>query len=213
MNKTWFDKYLKHHTETIAKMDFGGFEAVMDRLLEALKKNQKIFVIGNGGSAANASHFAEDLGKGASDALTESHFVQATQPFSHLVKELKDLPRFRVYSLTDSVPYITALGNDNGFENIYVRQLMSLADPNDVLIGISVSGTSPNLVEAFKWGAVHGLYNISLTGKKGKEMRTDSIYALSNLGIVIPSEHYGVVEDCEMTFLHMLCYYVMETLK
>lgn len=200
---SWLTDYQAEHKRVLDSLSDMPFEAFLKIILNALKEGKKIFVIGNGGSAANASHFVEDLGKGAGDAVAEGHFAKATGA---------EHPRFRVIDLTSSVPYITALGNDYAFEDIYVRQLQTLADKGDVLIGISVSGTSPNIVKSFKWGAEKGLTLCALTGRQAKN-RTDSIYALGHFAIAFDSEHFGIVEDCQMTLLHMICYYIMERLQ
>jgi D-sedoheptulose 7-phosphate isomerase len=200
---SWLTDYKAEQKRVLDSISDIPFEAFLNIILDALKQNKKIFVIGNGGSAANASHFVEDLGKGAGDAVADGHFAKATGV---------SLPRFRVIDLTSSAPYITALGNDYCFEDIYVRQLKTLADPGDVLIGISVSGTSTNIVRAFEWGEKNGLTLCAMTGKQAKN-RPDSIYAQAGLAIAFDSEHFGIVEDCQMSLLHMICYYIMERLK
>src|SRR5437762_8364590 len=107
--------------------------AAVGRLIESLstvwREERQIFVFGNGGSAANSSHFATDLGKGASDKVGK---------------------RFRVLSLTDNVSWMTALGNDYAYEDIFVGQLQNYGNEGDVAIGISVSGNSPNCVKALE---------------------------------------------------------------
>jgi D-sedoheptulose 7-phosphate isomerase len=200
---SWLTEYKEEQKRVLDSISDVPFEAFLNIILTALKAEKKIFVIGNGGSAANASHFVEDLGKGAGDAIAEGHFAKATG-----IK----LPRFRIIDLTSSAPYITALGNDYCFEDIYVRQLKTLADPGDVLIGISVSGTSKNIVRAFQWGGENNLQLCALTGKQAKN-NMNSIYALATLALAFDSEHFGIVEDCQMSLLHMICYYIMERLQ
>ena len=201
---SWLTEYQKEHTRVLNSIDQRTFDSLLEVIMAAQKKKKKIFVIGNGGSAANASHFVEDLGKGAGDALAGGHFAKVTGV---------EVPRFRVLGLTDSVPYITALGNDQDFDQVFVGQLKTLADEGDLLIGISVSGTSPNLVEAFKWASKNKLKTVALVSRKARD-KVDSIYAISNhLGICIDSEHYGIVEDVQMTLLHQICYYIMERLE
>ena len=153
-------------------------------LRRAHAEGRFVFAIGNGGSAANASHFAVDLGKGASDKLGK---------------------RFKVLSLTDNTPWITALGNDYSYDDIFVRQLENYAGPGDVLIGISVSGNSPNCLRAFEWARAHGVHVIALLGAKRGKMAE-----LAHQAVVVPDTHYGRVEDAQMTILHMLCYAFME---
>jgi D-sedoheptulose 7-phosphate isomerase len=139
---------------------------------------------GNGGSASNASHFATDLGKGSSDKLGK---------------------RFRVLSLTDNISWITALGNDYSYEDVYLRQLENYAQPGDLLISISVSGNSPNLVKAAEWAKGYGLTTAALVGGKRGRLAESCQHVL-----VTEDTHYGRVEDVQMHILHMLCYVFME---
>src|SRR4026209_2159234 len=108
-------------------------------LVEAFKNERQIFVFGNGGSAANASHFATDLGKGASDKLGK---------------------RFRCLSLNDNVSWMTALGNDYSYEDVFSRQLMNYGGRGDVAMALSVSGNSPNVVKGLQWAHDNGLKTI-----------------------------------------------------
>jgi D-sedoheptulose 7-phosphate isomerase len=151
---------------------------------KAWQEDRKIFVFGNGGSAANASHFVTDLGKGASDVMKKP---------------------FRCLSLNDNTPWITAIGNDYSYSDIFLRQLSNLAEKGDILFTMSVSGNSPNLVAAVEWAKKKGLYVISLVGaNRGK------LPDLSDSSIVIDSTHYGRVEDAHMGICHMICYAFME---
>jgi D-sedoheptulose 7-phosphate isomerase len=176
----WITDYLAAQQRAVAALDPTQLAPLLETLREAYRRDAQVFAIGNGGSAANASHFAVDLGKGASDVLPKP---------------------FRVLSLTDNVPWITALGNDYSYEDIFVRQLMNYARPGDVLIGISVSGNSPNCVKAFAWAKAHGVKIIALVGAKRGRMAE-----LADQSVVIPDGHYGRVEDVQMNILHLLCY-------
>jgi D-sedoheptulose 7-phosphate isomerase len=180
----WIADYLAAQQRVLATLMPEQLAPLITTLQEAHRNDAQIFVIGNGGSAANASHFAVDLGKGASDVLPR---------------------RFRVLSLTDNVPWITALGNDYNYEDIFVRQLMNYARTGDVLIGISVSGNSPNCVRAFDWAKATGVKTIALVGNKRGQMAE-----LADQLVVVTDSHYGRVEDMQMTILHMLCYAFME---
>src|SRR5690606_4463695 len=145
---------------------------------EALVKDQQIFVFGNGGSAANASHFVTDLGKGPSD---------------------KTWRRFRCMSLTDNTPWITALGNDYAYDEIFLRQLMNFARKGDIVFVMSVSGNSPNLVKACSWAKDNGIYVIALVGgKKGTLAR------IADVVVAVEDTHYGRVEDAHMGVCHMI---------
>lgn len=180
----WIADYLAAQQRVLATLMPEQLAPLITTLQEAHRNDAQIFVIGNGGSAANASHFAVDLGKGASDVLPR---------------------RFRVLSLTDNVPWITALGNDYNYEDIFVRQLMNYARTGDVLIGISVSGNSPNCVRAFDWAKATGVKTIALVGNKRGQMAE-----LADQLVVVTDSHYGRVEDMQMTILHLLCYAFME---
>jgi D-sedoheptulose 7-phosphate isomerase len=181
---SWASRYLQAQQEVYKYIPVEKFVKIVDILHQALKEDRQIFACGNGGSASNISHFACDLGKSASD---------------------KSSRRFRVLSLNDNVAWMTAIGNDYLYEDIFVRQLENYAKAGDVLLTVSVSGNSPNVVKATEWAKAHGLQTIALVGgKKGK------LAEIADNVIVINSEHYGVVEDAQMTICHMLCYVFME---
>lgn len=180
----WIGSYLKGQHAALDSIPAEAVARLIETLRAALKQDRQIFVFGNGGSAANASHFATDLGKGASDKVGR---------------------RFRVLSLTDNVSWMTALGNDYAYDQIFVRQLMNYARPGDIAMGISVSGNSPNVVKALEWAANNGLHTIALVGAKRGAMAD-----LARQCIVIGDTHYGRVEDAQMGICHMLCYAFME---
>ncbi|HAB14813.1 MAG TPA: SIS domain-containing protein [Verrucomicrobiota bacterium] len=182
--KDWIATYISAQQRALASLDPAQLAPLIETLQSAHREDAQVFAIGNGGSAANASHFAVDLGKAASDLLPR---------------------RFRVLSLTDNMPWITALGNDYSYEDIFVRQLMNYARAGDVLIGISVSGNSPNCVRAFDWAKATGVKTIALVGQKRGQMAE-----LADQLVVIPDGHYGRVEDVQMNILHLLCYAFVE---
>src|SRR5260221_10057946 len=177
---SWITEYLKAQKAALDSIPVEAVEKLIGKLQKALAEGRQIFVFGNGGSAANASHFITDLGKGSSDKLSK---------------------RFRCLSLNDNVSWLTALGNDYAYEDVYVRQLMNYATPGDMVLVMSVSGNSPNLVKAVEWARQHGVFTAALVG--GKRGR---LADLADETIVIASEHYGRVEDAQMTISHMLCY-------
>jgi D-sedoheptulose 7-phosphate isomerase len=177
-------KYIDSHLEAISAIPLEKVNDLIGIFNKAWDEDRQIFVAGNGGSASNCSHFITDLGKSASDKLGK---------------------RFRCFSLNENVSWITAIGNDYKYEDIYQRQLYNYAKPGDLLMCLSVSGNSPNLVNAFEWAKSNGVYTIALTGsKKGR------LFDLADFSIVIDSEHYGRVEDAQMTICHMVCYYFVE---
>jgi D-sedoheptulose 7-phosphate isomerase len=182
--KDWIAGYLAAQKETLDSIPVDAVDALVQRFQQALREDRQIFVFGNGGSAANASHFATDLGKGASDRLNR---------------------RFRVLSLNDNVSWMTALGNDYAYEDLFVRQLMNYARAGDLVLTLSVSGNSPNLVKALDWSRKNNLHTIALVGAKRGRMAE-----LAHQVIVINDTHYGRVEDAQMGICHMLCYAFME---
>ncbi len=180
----WITGYLAAQKAALDSIPVAVIDALIQRFQQALREDRQIFVFGNGGSAANASHFATDLGKGASDRLNR---------------------RFRVLSLNDNVSWLTALGNDYAYEDVFVRQLMNYGRAGDVILGMSVSGNSPNMVRAMEWSRKNGLHTIALVGAKRGRMAE-----LAHQVIVIDDTHYGRVEDAQMGICHMLCYAFME---
>ena len=180
----WIKDYIAAQHRALDTIDPAALVPLVDTLRTAWRDDRQIFVCGNGGSAANASHFATDLGKGSSDTLPR---------------------RFRVMSLNDNTSWITALGNDYAYEDVFVRQLANYARASDVLVVSSVSGNSPNLVKALEWAKKHGLHSIALVG--GKRGRCAE---LADQVIVVGETHYGRVEDVQMHIYHMLCYAFME---
>jgi len=160
---------------------------LVSKLRAALREERNIFVFGNGGSAANASHFATDLGKGASD---------------------KTGRRFRIVSLNDNVSWMTALANDRSYEDVFIGQLQNLGRAGDLVLSLSVSGNSPNCVKALTWAKQNGLHTVALVGARRGRMAE-----IADQVMVIPDTHYGRVEDAQMTICHLLCYAFMENPK
>jgi len=183
----WIQDYLTAQKAALDSIPVGTVARWVEHLRKALLEERQIFVFGNGGSAANASHFITDLGKGASDAVGR---------------------RFRCLSLNDNVSWLTALGNDYSYEEVFRHQLMNYGRAGDIALGLSVSGNSPNLVRAMEWAKEHGLLTLALVGgKKGK------LATLVDEAIVIEDTHYGRAEDAQMGVCHMLCYAFMEHLE
>ena len=137
---------------------------------------------GNGGSGSNASHFCEDIGKGT---LRREDFDNDNKK------------RVRILSLTDNTPYILAWGNDEGFERVFVEQLKNLASPGDLLIAISGSGNSPNILRAVEWANRHGLTTFGCTGFSGGKLRT-----LAQHNFHVPLDDMGIVESIHLTAFH-----------
>src|SRR6184192_688944 len=131
-------------------ISLSDLQAVLSILEEAYHNGHRIFVMGNGGSAATASHFALDLAKNTI---------------------MPGAPRLKAISLTDHVPLITAWSNDTHYEHIFAEQLANMIEPGDVVIGISASGNSPNVINAMKLTKQHRGFTIALLGAKGGKLR------------------------------------------
>ena len=182
--QSWIRDYVTAQKAALDSIPVEAVAKLIETLRQALKEDRQIFVFGNGGSAANASHFVTDLGKGSSDKIGK---------------------RFRCLSLNDNVSWMTALGNDYSYEDVFVRQLMNYGRPGDVVLAMSVSGNSPNVVRAVDWAKHNGLHTVALVGgKRGK------LADIAEQVVVINSTHYGRVEDAHMGICHMLCYAFME---
>ena len=182
--KQWISDYIEKQKAAHDSIPVDAVAQIIEKLHAALKEDRQIFVFGNGGSAANSSHFATDLGKGASDKAGK---------------------RFRVLSLNDNVSWMTALGNDYSYEDVFVGQLQNYGKPGDVVLTMSVSGNSPNCVKALDWAKKNGLKTIALVGAKRGRMAE-----IAEQTIVINDTHYGRVEDAHMGICHMVCYAFME---
>ena len=182
--KDWIQNYSLEFFKATNSISVEKVGTLIEILRNCLIEERQIFVVGNGGSASNASHFATDLSKGGSDAVGK---------------------RFKCMSLNDNVSWMTALANDYDYDEIFVGQLRNFANPQDLLIGLSVSGDSPNVVKAMNWAKENGLSTFALTGaRRGK------ITGIADDCLVINSDHYGRVEDAQMMICHILCYAFME---
>ena len=174
--------YLDRLRVELARVDAAAVERWADFVFEVWTRGSTLYLIGNGGSAAAASHLSVDLGKGtvAADSLRdESH------------------KRLRVVSLTDNVPWITAVANDLDYEQVFVQQLMSAAMGGDALIAFSGSGNSPNVLAAVDWANRHGLRTFGVTGFDGgrlKELQQD--------GVHVDLDDMAMVESVHVSLFH-----------
>ncbi len=180
--------YLKNYKQACLEVLDKIPETEIARLIQVLAtardQGKQVFLCGNGGSAATASHLATDLGKGASLGRDK---------------------RFRVLALTDNVPWITAMANDTDYSMIFVEPLKNYAGSGDVLVCFSGSGNSPNIVRAVEWANANGLVTIGLTGRPGGRLGE-----LAQYPVFIESSHMGLIEDGHFVIQHMLGYYFME---
>ncbi|MHC5540647.1 D-sedoheptulose-7-phosphate isomerase [Singulisphaera rosea] len=184
---SWLSEYRARQQEVYEALPLDQVAEVVELLRQAKDKGAQIFVFGNGGSASNASHFVTDVGKGASD---------------------KSDVRFRILSLNDNTAWMTAIGNDYSYEDVYLRQIQNYARPGDLALTMSVSGNSPNLVKAMRWARENGVTTVALVGAK-----RGALAEIAEHVLVINDTHYGRVEDAQMTICHMLAYAFMEQPK
>jgi D-sedoheptulose 7-phosphate isomerase len=180
----WISDYIKAQKAALDSISIDGVAQIITTLQQALKEDRQIFIFGNGGSAANSSHFATDLGKGSSDKVGK---------------------RFRIFSLNDNVSWMTAIGNDYTYDDVFIRQLENYGKKGDVVLSLSVSGNSPNCVKALEWSKKNGLKTIALVGGKRGKMAE-----VADQVVVINETHYGRAEDAQMGICHILCYAFME---
>lgn len=185
----YLHSYIQDLHATLAEIDGRVLAAVARVLLRARLEQRQILIIGNGGSAATASHLACDLGKGT---------VDPTNP---------TFTRFRAVSLTDNGALMTALGNDVGFEDVFAEQLATTMCDGDVVIVISASGSSPNLVRAIEYARTRGADTIGLLGFGGGRLAD-----LVDHALVVTTRNYGIAEDFHLIVQHLLTQYLRRTL-
>lgn len=176
--------YKNEVLKAIETIDLEKVGQAIEILKQAREEGLRIFVCGNGGSAATASHFACEMAKGASYGKRK---------------------RFRIMALTDSMPTITAYSNDVGYECVFVEQLKNFAEPGDVLMAFSGSGNSPNVLRAVEYGNELGCRTIAFTGHDGGKLGP-----MAELNLQVSAPHIGRSEDVHMIAMHMICYYFME---
>ena len=180
------ETYLREMSDAVLKLDRGQVLDLVERIERVYREGRTLFLIGNGGSGANASHFCEDLGKGT-------------------LRDFERQRRLRVISLTDNTPYILAWGNDEGFDRVFVEQLRNLAQRGDLLIGISCSGNSPNVLRAFEWARANGLETYAMTARSGGRLA-----ALADTCLRPPTEDVGDAEALHGVVLHYVVHELYE---
>jgi D-sedoheptulose 7-phosphate isomerase len=172
-------RYVAELKETLDHLPWGAIQDVVGILHYARLSDRQVFILGNGGSAATASHFACDLGKGTI---------------------LPDRPRFRVIALTDNMPLFSAYANDYGYEHVFAEQLAGLVRSGDVVIGISSSGNSANVLNAIKLARSAQAITIGFAGFDGGKLRD-----LVDICIHVPSNCMEQVEDIHLVLEHLIC--------
>lgn len=180
--------YLEYLSSVLKGIDTRAVGRFMQVLLDARERGAAIYFMGNGGSAATASHFANDIAIG-----TNSY----QKPF-------------RAISLTDNLAIITAVGNDFGYDEIFSRQLRVLGREGDVVVGISASGNSPNLLKAFEYAKSVGITTVAITAFDGGKMKP-----MADECIHVPTapKEYGPAEDAHMILDHLIGAYLLRLVK
>jgi D-sedoheptulose 7-phosphate isomerase len=183
----FIDTYLTELESVIHHLSRNDVRAVADALLDNWRARKQLFIIGNGGSAATASHMMNDMNKFT--LVAGKH-------------------RFRAIALTDNVPLLSAVGNDLAYADIFVEPLMNLLQPGDSLIAISASGNSPNIVKAVEYARAHGAKVIGFCGQPGGKLAQ-----ISDLKIIIPSDRIGQQEDGHLILDHVLSAALLERIR
>lgn len=181
------EKYLERLRQVIDGINHIETERFVDLLLKSRESGKTVFFVGNGGSAATSSHFANDLSIGTR---------QQEKPF-------------KVFSLVDNVATLSAIGNDYGYDQVFAQQLRVYGQKGDLLVGISASGNSPNLLRAFEVGRELGLMTVSITafdGGKLKKIADHSVHVPTNAG------EYGPAEDAHLILDHLITHYFQSVL-
>mgnify|MGYP001562935327 FL=1 len=186
--KQFREEYFIKLIDGLSEVPAEDFERVANILLDAWENSKQVFIFGNGGSAATASHFACDLGKGTLDN----------------VYDMRE-KRFKVMSLNDNMSMFSALANDTHYDDVFVQQLRHHLEEGDVVIGISASGNSPNVVNALKLAKGMNAKVIGFVGFEGGKMK-----ALCDATLHFPEKSYQRCEDAHLIFEHMITSYIYE---
>jgi D-sedoheptulose 7-phosphate isomerase len=180
--------YVKAVSTALESLDFAIVARMVDAIWTTYQNDGQIFFVGNGGSAATSSHLGTDLAKGA-------------------LGHRGDAPArpVRARSLTDNMAVMTAWANDVGFDHVFVGQLQTHLRHGDVVVALSASGNSPNILAAVRFARDAGAKTLGLSGFGG-----GALNGLVDLGLVVDSNHYGVVEDVHLQVGHIICYYLRQ---
>lgn len=170
--------YFAELARVLHRLPYATIDHITARLARAYEENRTVFLFGNGGSAALASHSACDLGKGTA---------------------VKGKRRFRVLALTDNIPVMTAWANDTRYEDIFAEQLLNFVQRDDIALAISGSGNSPNVLNGLRVAKEAGAYTIGLTGYQGGKLK-----ALCDLCVIVPSDNMQFIEDMHNCIAHSI---------
>lgn len=180
MSSELIETYLTELEHVVHELSRPAIGAVAEALLAAWRAGRHVFLLGNGGSAATAAHMANDLNKYAN---------------------VPGRRRFRAIALSDNVPLLTAVANDQSYAEVFVEPLINLLEPGDVVVAISASGNSPNVVCAVEYARAHGAQVIGLCGRPGGRLAT-----LADLAVIVPSDRIGQQEDGHLIINHVLAF-------
>ena len=172
--------YLDRVCEEIRRIDISQLESLAELIEQAYNADRFVFIIGNGGSAANASHLCEDLNKCT-------------------LHDFEEQKRLKVLSLTDNIAGIMAWANDEGYDRVFLEQLKTYASPGDLLLAISGSGNSPNIIRAVEWANSHELTTVGMTGYSGGKLREIAHHSLH-----CPVDDMATAESLHMVVVHWL---------
>jgi D-sedoheptulose 7-phosphate isomerase len=175
------DEYVAQLQAAVQALPRERMNELGETLFRAYRNNKQVFLLGNGGSSSTASHMAADLSKNTIGP---------------------NMKRFRIVSLNDNAAIMTALANDLGYENVFSEQLTNLVQAGDVLIVVSASGNSPNVLKAMKYARSRSAEVVGLLGFDG-----GTAAELADLALIVPSNHYGVIEDVHLIVNHILVDY------
>jgi D-sedoheptulose 7-phosphate isomerase len=178
--KLGVSEYLARVCQEIERLDPGQIEKLSELVESAYDRGRFVFICGNGGSGANASHLSEDLAKGT-------------------LRDFEKQKRLRVLSLTDNSPAIMAWANDEGYDRIFVEQLKNLASPGDLVLAISGSGNSPNILKAVTWANENGLTTVGITGYSGGKLK-----ALAHYNLHVAIDDMGIAESLHLVVFHWI---------
>ena len=181
------NRYFSELEQMLQAISLSHLETVLGLLEEAYRNGRRIFIMGNGGSAATASHFALDLAKNTI---------------------MPGAPRLKAISLTDHVPLITAWSNDIAYEHIFSEQLANMIEPGDVVIGISTSGNSPNVINALNLAKQYRATTVGLLGAKGGKIKD-----MADAYILAPGQNIEQEEDAHMILAHVITRHMREVVR
>lgn len=182
----FFDDYSSMLEKAMDELDRSRISEIYAAIDDARNNDKRVFILGNGGSAAAASHWVCDFGKGINDG---------------------DSKRLKIMAPSDNSSILSALGNDCGYETTFMEQLKNFLEPGDLVISLSVSGNSPNLVESHEYARSMGAKTICIVGDTNGKL-----IGLSDTALIIPSKNYGVVEDLHIILEHAMSQYMKKNI-